>query len=249
MADRHAPRNDLLVSLHIPKTAGTYFGTILKRTYGDACALYYGAASERTHPLLRVRPSELTADRFDALAEAGVKIVHGHLRARYVSEFMPDPARYYVILREPIEQTISHYYYQLAIPQESRIGRIIKEKDLALTDFTSIKEVKNYQASFLKPFALEDFGFVGVTELMRDMLPLLGLKDVGQRSNENRQKPMADLATRQQLVRDLAVDLSLYSQAMELAIRRIGARREPTGARLTRRLVTMARRRGGTGVR
>lgn len=248
MAEATAPRHGLIVSLHVPKTAGTYFGALLKARHGDACALYYGAG-ERTHPLIRKAPRDLRAEDFDRLAEAGVRIVHGHLRARYVAEFMPDPARYYAVLREPIEQTISHYYYQQTIPNESRIGRIIKERNLSLAEFTTINEVRNYQASFIKPFALEDLGFVGVTELMADMLPLVGLRHAPVRSNENRQKPMADLATRERLAADLTLDLSLYSQAMEMALRRLGPRRQAASYTLRRRLAQLMRRAGLPGAR
>lgn len=248
MADTSAPRHGLIVSLHVPKTAGTYLGGLLKQRYGEACALYYGEG-ERTHPLIRKRPRDLRAEDFDALAESGVKIVHGHLRARYVADFIPDPASYWVILREPIEQTISHYYYQQTIPNESRIGRIIKDRGLSVAEFTEINEVKNYQASFVKPFALEDMGFVGVTELMAEMLPLLGLKDASVRSNENRQKPMADLETRQKLAADLTLDFALYSQAMEMAMRRIGGRQEAATYKLRRRLGQIVQRARLSGAR
>lgn len=248
MADAHEPKNDLIVSLHIPKTAGTYFGSILKSTHGEACALYYGAGSERTHPILRgCRPLDITADHLNRLAESGVKVLHGHLRARYLAGVLPDPRNYYVILREPIEQTISHYYYQLAASPESRIAKIIQTEGLPLERFTSIAEIKNYQSSFIKPFALEDFGFVGVTELMRDMLPLLGLKDRGRKSNVNPDKPLAGLTARQALAADLTVDLGLYSQALEMALRQLGTRRDGRGEQMRRRLIGLARRTGLAG--
>ncbi len=242
MPDLREPKDGLIVSLHIPKTAGTYFGSLLKKVHGDACALYYGPASERTHPALRVPPRELTASHLNAAAEAGVKIVHGHLRARYLIDFLPRPQQYYVVLREPIEHTISHYHYQLATAQESRLGKLLVEKNLGLEEFLSIAEARNHQYSFIKPFALEDFGFVGVTELIDRMLPLVGLAPGAARSNENRQKPMVDLATRQALIEGLGTDLALYSQAMELAMRRLGSRREAPAHRLKRRVMAAAQR-------
>jgi hypothetical protein len=240
----------LIFSIHVPKTAGSRFGRILKARYGSAFALYYGPHDPRTHPLIRVPAHEWTADHLDRLHAAGVRILHGHYFARSAWRHVPDPSRYWFWLREPIEHTISYWHYVRSYP---RVGapffERVKAEGTSLEEFAKLREVSNAQSQHVRPLPLAEAGFVGVTELFAPMLPLLGLSDRSVASNVNAGKPLADRATREALVPLLQKDLALYSEAMELGVRRLGVRDRGRAGLLGRARTIVAGWRPGAGGR
>lgn len=234
---RPAPDGPMILSLHIQKTAGSRFMTILKRAYGERLALYYGKGDPRTHPLLRdIHVSDIDATALDALAASGVRILHGHMQTRVLWKAVPDPARYWVWVREPIEHTISHYHFLKKLPRETgpMVASVHDTID-SLDDFVRDKRFANLQSRLVPPAPLDEIGFIGVAEFFAAMLPLLGLRDRAVRGNVNTEKPFVDIAVRRALTDHLADDIALYSGALELAQRRLG-RRERPAARLLPRL-------------
>ncbi|MEM8853474.1 MAG: hypothetical protein AAGD34_07215 [Pseudomonadota bacterium] len=216
----------LVISVHVPKTAGTRFGSILKARHGSRVAFYYGKDSPLTHPLARRAPGDFDAGMIEALEADGITILHGHVRVTSLVKAVPDPSRYWVWLREPIEQTISHYHFlKKATDNEGYLARTIRDNDLSLEAFAAHDKVRSIQTRILSPFAVADLGFVGVTELFAPMLPLLGLSDRGRRANTNPEKPLADQDVRRALAPLLTEDIALYSEAMERAVRRLGLRK------------------------
>lgn len=239
------PKDSLILSIHIPKTAGTRFSDVLRQRHGKALASYFGAEDPNTHPMLRVLPRDFTADRLNALAESGVKVVHGHIRPRQLMRACPDPAQYWVWLREPIEQTLSHYHFLLGLePRGGGLREKVGQSNMPLPEFLELPAVQNFQSRFLEPLPLAEAGFVGVTELFSQMIRLLGLADTSGRSNANEDKPLVGEAERRLVAAHVINDLALYSQAMEMALRRIGSRRTLLRHRMRRRLTMLARRFG-----
>ena len=246
MADAREPKDGLTLSIHIPKTAGTRFSDILKQRHRGSLAFYFGADDPKTHPLLQVRPREFTADRLNALAESGVTILHGHIRPRALLTACPDPGQYYVWLREPIEQTLSHYHFLLGLePRGGGLREAVGGSGMPLEQFLELPEVADFQSRFSDPLPITEAGFVGVTELFSQMLPLLGLRGTAGRPNANADKPLAGEAERRTIVPYVGRDLALYSLALELAVRRLGARQEARGHRLKRQVGAFAARRIG----
>jgi hypothetical protein len=214
----------MILSIHIPKTAGSRFREILQARYGNRLALYYGEESDRTHPLCRRRAGRFDAQMFSDLEAAGIAVLHGHFRAGSCAKFVPDPKRYWVWLREPVEQTISHYHFVQKLDRPNFHKAMIEDNALDLAGFARTERMLGFQSRWVAPFALPDLGFVGVSELFADMLPLIGLSDTARGGNVNVEKPLADRATRRELASILSDDLALYSEAMELAMRRLRAR-------------------------
>jgi len=226
----------LILSLHIQKTAGSRFGQILRRRYGDALGFYYGKGDPRTHEVLRdTHVSAIDAAALDAVRAAGVRILHGHMQTRVLWKAVPDASRYWVFVREPIEHTVSHYHFIKAMPRQTGPMVAAVHDDIAtLEAFAEAKRFNNLQSRLVPPAPLETIGFLGVTELFSAMLPLIGLRDRRMRGNVNAGKPLIDLDTRRRLAPLLADDLALYSGALELALRRLGTRQARGG--LLRRL-------------
>jgi len=236
-ASRDGP---LILSIHIPKTAGSRFGRILKARYGDAFAYWYGPDDERTHPLARVPVGRIDADVIARLEAAGVRILHGHFKANVLLRAVPDPSRYWIWLREPVEQTLSHYHFILSYRRTGGpLFQKVHAEKLSLEEFAQLPQVRDIQARYCGNLPLERVGFVGVTELFGAMLPLIGLSDRPAAGNVNRAKPLVDVATRAKVVPHVAGDAAVYSLAMEMALRRLGVRDRGRGA-VARRLAEVA---------
>ncbi|WP_075220007.1 hypothetical protein [Acuticoccus yangtzensis] len=218
-------KGPLIISLHIPKTAGSRFGETLRRRYGKRLAFYYGKANPKTHPLLRVPPRQLTAERLDELAASGVSILHGHLSADVMLKAVPDPARYWTVMREPVETAISLYHFVRAgRGGDPKLRAAFDAAEPTLAEFVTMERIANHQSRYLGALPLERIGFLGVTELMGDMLPMVGLKTSRHRGNINREKPLASLAEREAVAAAMTADCARYGLAMELAMRRLGRR-------------------------
>jgi hypothetical protein len=101
-AARSVPVEPLLVFVHIPKTAGTTLGAILRHHYG---AQFRRINTSGAHDAERLR------DRVDtALEQPEVRVVQGHITFGFRDRF-PAGSRFATILREPVECTLSHYSF------------------------------------------------------------------------------------------------------------------------------------------
>lgn len=89
----------LLIFLHLPKTAGSTMDLILERQYGrnGIVKLFDSFFGEE----LATWPQ----NRFEQ-----VRVITGHFSFG-VHDYLPGPASYFTILRDPVERVISHYYY------------------------------------------------------------------------------------------------------------------------------------------
>ena len=227
----------LLVSIHIPKAAGSHLAAILARHYGKRLALYYGPDDPRTHPLARRPSHQFDATMAKDLEAAGVAVLHGHFPARHALAAVPDPSRYRVVLREPVERTISHYHFLLrhAGPENALAGAI-RDGALSVSEFAALDRVRTFQKRYVAPLSLTEANFAGVVEMLPLLLPTLGLGDLARRGNVNAQKPVIDPETRRAVAEPLADEMALYSEAMALSMDRLSARDSRASAvyRLTR---------------
>jgi hypothetical protein len=114
--DRTEP---LLVLLHIPKTAGMTLATVLQSHYGDA---FVGGRGEGRWTAAGKRAPNVFS-RFDHVderlrsiaAKRRVHVLAGHITFG-LSDRLPTDARYVTVLRDPVERTLSHYYFLVRPP-------------------------------------------------------------------------------------------------------------------------------------
>lgn len=104
--ERVAP---LLAFVHIPKTAGTTLGTLLRR--------HYDPAFRRINTSGAHEPAELRRRVAETLDRPGLEAVQGHITAG-VLHLLPADAVLVTILREPVERTLSQYHHLI-----TRTGR------------------------------------------------------------------------------------------------------------------------------
>jgi hypothetical protein len=101
-AHRSAPIESLIVFIHIPKTAGTTLGTILRHHYG---AQFRRINTSGAHDAESLRERVATA-----LEQPELRVVQGHISFGLWDRF-PAGSRFATILRDPIECTLSHYSF------------------------------------------------------------------------------------------------------------------------------------------
>ncbi len=95
------------IFVHLPKTAGTTFHSIMEREYPRAAiVVLYGD--------LRARVAELCA-RPEAELRA-IRAVYGHFGTG-LDELLPGPSALLTLLRDPVERVVSQYHYVRTHPE------------------------------------------------------------------------------------------------------------------------------------
>jgi hypothetical protein len=183
---------DLLVLVHIPKTAGTTLWRLMEH--------HYPRASYRIGNAIR-RPDGVERGLSHVVRKPGIRAAAGHVPFGILSERLPPESRYVAILRDPVERTLSHYAYVVDPPPRSGAGLVPpwlprKPRGLALEDCLEERGYipNDFQTRMLcgiaspydplPPDALERatrnlrerFAYVGTTERFDELLALLTLE-------------------------------------------------------------------------
>ena len=113
---------DLLIFLHLPKTAGTSFMTAMQtRLPADQTLMVYGAS--RTSQMIAHDVESLTAAQRDS-----IRFISGHQVWYGIHELFPGRTpRYVTFLREPVARIISDYYKILRTPTNQYHERMTRE--------------------------------------------------------------------------------------------------------------------------
>ena len=135
--------NSTLIYLHIPKTGGSTFHTILRRNYPGK-STYNVFASSYDNP-------EVAS--FMALGKeqkAKIRLLKGHMPFG-LHESLPNKSAYITFLRDPIERVISQYYY-VKKSETHEHHREVHVGKMSISDFVEcgiITGMNNGQCRFL----------------------------------------------------------------------------------------------------
>ena len=105
-----------LISVHIPKCAGTSFSTVLRKTYGESLL-----GDQVDQPMDPERPFQKNfaawkEEQDRKPAPPGKRAIHGHFWAGKYDRQAPNAKRI-TWLRNPIKRLISHYFFWLSTPE------------------------------------------------------------------------------------------------------------------------------------
>ncbi len=151
----------MLVSIHVPKCAGTSFRHILRDVYGDALWLNYGTIFVRSQARASLIP-------------AGTRCIHGHFFADAFDDVLPK-RRLITWLRHPVERVVSNYYHFLRSPDmRDDCCRALYERKLTLLQFAELDWMRNEATRYLTGKRLTDFAFVGIAERFEESLEVFG---------------------------------------------------------------------------
>ena len=141
----------MLLSVHIPKTAGVSFRKMLAQIYGPGFVLYYWEITDAWGRVCAEIPPDATC-------------VHGHFEAHLLADKFPD-ATLITWVRDPVERVASSYYFRLRNPDWKHPVCIeLHEKKLSLVEFARLELVRNEMTLFMGKRKPADFAFIGVVE-------------------------------------------------------------------------------------
>lgn len=151
-----------IVSIHVPKTAGTSFRCVLEGVYGEDAVFhdngrYYG----RTLAEMPLEPRH--------------RAIHGHVWAGRYRRILP-ACRRVTWLRHPVNWLISlHGFLNAHALRENPAWNYLEQERPSLLEFAASAAVHAQAPSrFLRDVPLDDFFFVGLQEHFADDLRDLG---------------------------------------------------------------------------
>ena len=213
-----------IISVHVPKTAGSAFGKVLLRVYG-AEGVFLDYPYERDYQR-----------RFMREGDVNVKVIHGHFSpAKYKDKFAD--AKRITWLREPVSFLISYYCYNKMF-RRSRFYDLIEEKNLDFWEFAQMPENQNVMSVYLGKIKLEDFFFVGIQnffeEDLQELRSMMSWQEITiSRENNNRdsdyQRIKKEVLRDESLVKKVerinGEDIEMYQEALNLREKRCGGNR------------------------
>jgi hypothetical protein len=160
------PPTTPILSIHIPKTAGTSLFAFLKLVY-----LPEQIASDSVGLAPAVFVQQLSP---------ATRIIHGHFHADKYDSWFPD-STCITWLRNPVSRLISHYYFWKEILLERQnptapdypICKAVREGNATFRDFIEDPTMQNTIKDYLGSRPLTKFAFVGIQEYFTEDLPVL----------------------------------------------------------------------------
>jgi len=160
----------MLISVHLPKTAGSSFLEALESHFGDHMLRDYAdlpmnrSTFRRNVSALQRAVMLSGRDRVNARIDC----IHGHyMPIKYRLLRSATPKSYVTWMRDPVERLASHYYYwrrSYEAETAARVHSLVVEEDWSLERFCFSREMRNTYTKFLWGFPLAKFHFIGITE-------------------------------------------------------------------------------------
>lgn len=156
----------MIISIHIPKTAGSSFRELLKLEFGNRLMLDYGdwAGFDTAEAVAHraVRASDMRKRR-DQLLE-NYDVIHGHFIADKYAGLFPDTS-FIAFFRDPFQQAMSNYFYLLRNPQiQHPAVQAFHKAKMTLDDYLNWDATRNPQTQLLGSVPINALAMVGLTE-------------------------------------------------------------------------------------
>lgn len=194
-----------VVSLHVPKAAGTSLLALYRRGFGDgAVVMDYDDDPANPDSPSRIDPGAWRVRRPRRLPD-GARVVHGHFPAcKY--DLVADVLRV-TFLRHPVDNLVSIYCYWRRIPrQDSALHRRFLDNALGLLDMARLPELRwLYSRTYFGGFDMGRMDFIGCHENRTSDLARLGRMlgiALDPTLHLNATEPEGDDAERQSLLAD-----------------------------------------------
>lgn len=166
---------NMIISIHIPKTAGSTFSHYLRKIYGnDICYDYTDLFKtfDIEPPNMKMRLQRFVRKCYHGRhkLKKSDKCIHGHfLPKKYLSSY-PD-AFLAVWLRDPVERVVSHYlHWKRNKPTFHSICKKMVEENWTLEEFATYDRMRNLQSFYLQGVSISEFGFIGIQENFDEMI-------------------------------------------------------------------------------
>jgi hypothetical protein len=217
----------MIISLHLPKTAGTSFAAAL-RTHFHTNLLIDNADLPINTPLYERNRVAIEASlRIAENNLPDVECIHGHfLPIKYLLMGYKREVKFVTWMRNPVERVISHYYFwkKTYIPgQVPNLHRKVIEEGWSIERFCLGPEVRNLYWQFLWGFPIEYFDFIGITEFYENDFAYFTQHYLGDRiepkrlnvGGNGRGAYQIDRSFRNDIEKFHDRDIELYQRALE----------------------------------
>lgn len=212
-----------LLSIHIPKTAGTSFYHVLSQVYGTTLSVSY----KRKHlkPLLLDGQLSLQSIAQD------IRVIHGHFYYQEVKQLhQATNAKVICWLRDPVDRLISNYDFFIAGLQNPSRNPVNYEHNKHrlnedLLTYASKEENRNRMHDFLAGIDLESLFFIGRQEKFTEDIKRLGLllgwpmievPQLNKKIRSDASMKQYDTSIRHELASLNQLDVMLYQKALAL---------------------------------
>lgn len=152
-----------LISLHIPKTAGTSFRSNLVNVYGKRAVARFDILKGK----IWLDEKEFTGD----VLPSHIRVIHGHfIYAELALRLNITPQMKKITwLRDPVERVVSNYFYlsdmmKYYMQEEKHHINVLSKMQRTLEEYAADPLNRNRMSSFLTGIALHEFDFVGQIE-------------------------------------------------------------------------------------
>jgi hypothetical protein len=212
-----------LVSIHIPKTAGTSFRNTLREVYGENNVIRLDIGLVRQEVRIEEKLYDLPT------FPPNTKVIHGHFSYPLLIKNFSIPKETPIItwLRDPVKRVISNYFYlakrlEEELDEEGKGLNILRKMQRSLIEYARFEGAQNRQSKFLSGLTLENLQFVGIVETYEEDI---------QQLSQILEWPKTPIFTHNQTNRDTSIisqkdideirelnsaDLKLYEQALNL---------------------------------
>lgn len=216
----------MIISVHLPKTAGTSFLASLEEHFGAALLKDYADLPINTPPESRHRMALEKGRENAGRSFAGIECIHGHfLPVKYLPASKMHETKFVAWLRNPVDRVFSHYHFWRNHHDPASAGALhnkVIAENWSLERFCLGPEVKNLYGQFLWSFPPSNFDFIGITEFYGEDLNYFGRRYLGKeldarnlnvRSADGESSGI-DNAFRKKLEEHHAMDMELYEMAL-----------------------------------
>lgn len=223
----------MLISVHLPKTAGMSFGHSLQNYFGKYFLRDYSDLPINTPVFERnLRAIEDSVNN-SVKKFKKVKCIHGHfLPLKYLHIGVREEVKFITWLRNPVERLASNYYFWLRAYNSKTTAPLHKrvvEENWSLERFCLSPELRNFYTQFFWGFPISRFDFIGVTEYYKEDFKLFSEKILGARLSlyiENTNDDVkegrlyiTDSSFRQEVEAYHDLDMALYRRVLETRLR------------------------------
>jgi hypothetical protein len=201
----------MIISVHVPKSAGTSFRRVLDTVCGARIWYNYGTIFSRHQAKMELVPP-------------GVRFIHGHFLADSFDDLFPE-RQLVTWVRHPVERLVSNYQHFLRTPDmRDDCCRMLHERNLSLREFADLEWMRNETSRYLANKPVKDFDFIGISERFEESARIFcntfGFREVARCPRENvnpdRRTERYELSPedREHILRRNAVDLEWYNHAV-----------------------------------
>ncbi|GAA0423712.1 hypothetical protein GCM10009133_35340 [Cocleimonas flava] len=221
----------MLISVHLPKTAGSSFANSLSDCFGQKLLKDYADLPLHHSNIRRNKHAAIESSRNYFKNFDEIQCIHGHfLPLKYRFHKSKINFKYVTWMREPAERLASQYYYMKRHYSDEKaknqpLLKKLSDENWSLERFCLGPELQNTYSKFLWGFPLDLFDFIGIVEHYNSDLsyfanhilkePLSTYKEnVNKHIDQNKYNLSESLKS--EILRHHSKDYSLYHRALTL---------------------------------